>query len=78
LILDDVLLTVCGARADTLLVDAPASIIANEDVEVYVIEGYYLDMLLSLKPGLSSRFHQYLADLLAKRLASSSPLRGCL
>lgn len=46
-----------------------ASIVANEDnTEVYIIEGYFLNVLFERNPGLSGRFYHYLAKLLAKRI----------
>jgi CRP-like cAMP-binding protein len=48
---------------------ASASVIADEpDTAVYVIEGYFLNILFEENPGLSGRFYHYLAHMLSKRL----------
>jgi hypothetical protein len=49
---------------------ATASVVADEnEATVYIIEGYYLDILFQRNPRLSGRFYHYLAQLLAKRVA---------
>jgi hypothetical protein len=58
---------------------APASIVADSEViDVYVIEGYYLEALMTMKPGLAGRFYQHLCNVLASRLVAQNPLRACL
>jgi CRP-like cAMP-binding protein len=48
---------------------ASASVIADEpDTAVYIIEGYFLNILFEENPGLSGRFYHYLAHMLSKRL----------
>eukprot|EP01103_Thecamoeba_quadrilineata_P010526 TRINITY_DN229_c0_g1_i1.p1 TRINITY_DN229_c0_g1~~TRINITY_DN229_c0_g1_i1.p1 ORF type:complete len:795 (+),score=201.82 TRINITY_DN229_c0_g1_i1:271-2385(+) len=46
-----------------------ASVVADEDgVEVYVIEGDYLNDIFNEHPGIPGRFYKYLATLIANRL----------
>eukprot|EP01104_Vermistella_antarctica_P016881 TRINITY_DN5862_c0_g2_i1.p1 TRINITY_DN5862_c0_g2~~TRINITY_DN5862_c0_g2_i1.p1 ORF type:complete len:947 (+),score=249.04 TRINITY_DN5862_c0_g2_i1:250-3090(+) len=55
----------------SLLQGGPASafvIAATETVDVLVMEGFTLQLLFGLKPGLSARFYKYLATVLAWRL----------
>lgn len=47
---------------------ASASVIANEHVELFMIEGYSLNVLFDLKPGLAGRFYKYLSTIIEKRL----------
>jgi CRP-like cAMP-binding protein len=51
---------------------ASASIVAEEDVEVDVIEGPDIYSLIASVPGLSSRFYQSLAILLSERLRQTT------
>jgi len=46
-----------------------ASVVADEDgVEVYVIEGDYLNDIFNEHPGIPGRFYKYLATLISNRL----------
>jgi len=49
---------------------ATASVVADSDkVEIYVIEGYFINVLFVRQPGLAGRFYHHLSSLLALRLA---------
>jgi len=47
---------------------ATASVVANEDTLVNVIEGYYLNILFQYNSGLSGRFYHFLGSVIVKRL----------
>eukprot|EP00736_Rhodelphis_marinus_P007313 Rmarinus@m.12120 len=48
---------------------ASASVVADEDgVEVYIIDRFFIESLLSVEPGLPARFYRHLAKELARRL----------
>jgi len=47
---------------------ATASVVANEDTVVNVIEGYYLNILFEYNSGLSGRFYHFLGSVIVKRL----------
>jgi len=47
---------------------ATASVVANEDTVVNVIEGYYLNILFEYYSGLSGRFYHFLGSAIAKRI----------
>lgn len=51
---------------------ASASVIADGDVELYIIEGYFINVLFSTQPGFAGRFYHYLCSILASRLAPKS------
>jgi CRP-like cAMP-binding protein len=56
---------------------ATASVIANdESVEVYVIEGYFINILFVKYPELAGRFFAYLAGVIAGRLSEREASRG--
>lgn len=55
-------------------IPSTSSVIAQEDVEVCLIDQSQLASLLSLKPGLSDRFYQSLAHNLSRRLHQTSSL----
>ena len=56
---------------------ATASVIANEDVvEVYVIEGYFINILFVKYPELAGRFFAYIAGVIAGRLNEREATRG--
>jgi CRP-like cAMP-binding protein len=48
---------------------ATASVIADSDVQVYIIEGYFINILFVDHPELAGRFYSYLATVLAQRLS---------
>ena len=54
----------CGVRA----ANANASVVADEDSEVVVIQSAFLKTLMASHPGLISRFFAFLASYLADRL----------
>jgi CRP-like cAMP-binding protein len=48
---------------------ASASVIADEnDTQVFVIEGYFLNVLFEKYPSMGGRFYHFLAQMLSKRL----------
>lgn len=48
--------------------NATASVVADEDiVEVYVFEGYFINILYAKDPALAGRFFYYLSTLLSSR-----------
>lgn len=49
--------------------NATASIIASGDVQIYIIEGYFINILFVDYPDLAGRFYSYLATVLAQRLS---------
>jgi signal-transduction protein with cAMP-binding, CBS, and nucleotidyltransferase domain len=50
---------------------ATASVIADSDtVEVYILEGYFMNIVFSMKPELAGRFYKYLATMLQRRIRS--------
>lgn len=50
---------------------ASASVIAeSENVEVYILEGYFINILFGRKPELAGRFYKYLADSIQRSLRS--------
>ena len=55
-----------------------AQIIAETEVEVFIISKTMLDSLLKSRSGLSNRFYQSLADNLSSRLRTTSSLVSCL
>jgi len=48
---------------------ATASVIAEGDVQIYIIEGYFINILFVDHPELAGRFYSYLATVLAQRLS---------
>jgi len=49
--------------------NATASVIAQGDVQIYIIEGYFINILFVDYPDLAGRFYSYLATVLAQRLS---------
>lgn len=49
--------------------EATASIIAEGTCSVYIIEGYFINILFVDYPELAGRFYSYLATILAQRLS---------
>eukprot|EP01128_Nolandella_sp_AFSM9_P006703 TRINITY_DN350_c0_g3_i1.p1 TRINITY_DN350_c0_g3~~TRINITY_DN350_c0_g3_i1.p1 ORF type:complete len:1270 (+),score=401.91 TRINITY_DN350_c0_g3_i1:33-3842(+) len=49
--------------------EATASIIAEGPCQVYIIEGYFINILFVNHPALAGRFYSYLATILAQRLS---------
>jgi len=50
---------------------ASASVIADSaNVEVYILEGYYINILFGIQPELAGRFYKYLAYTLQRRIRS--------
>eukprot|EP01114_Cavostelium_apophysatum_P015009 TRINITY_DN4008_c0_g1_i4.p1 TRINITY_DN4008_c0_g1~~TRINITY_DN4008_c0_g1_i4.p1 ORF type:complete len:1425 (+),score=391.51 TRINITY_DN4008_c0_g1_i4:717-4991(+) len=50
---------------------ASASVIAESDqTEVYILEGYYINVLFGIQPELAGRFYKYLADTLQRTIRS--------
>lgn len=47
---------------------ATASVVADSTTEVYILEGYCLNMLFTLKPELGGKFYKYLAQSLQTTL----------
>jgi CRP-like cAMP-binding protein len=47
---------------------ASAFVVAEEEVELTVIEGYYINALFNVNPQFAGRFYKYLAFLLAHRI----------
>ncbi len=47
---------------------ASASVIAVDEVEISIIEGYFLNILFDMHPGLEVRFFEYLCHVLAQRI----------
>ena len=47
---------------------ASASVVADTDVELYIIEGSWVNILFVKYPGMAGRFYHYLASVLAHRL----------
>jgi len=48
---------------------ATASVIADSTtVDIYILEGYFLNILFTIRPELAGRFYKYLAITLQKRL----------
>jgi len=47
---------------------ASASVIADEDTTIYIIEPYFLNILFQYNPSLSGRFFYFLSKVLSKRL----------
>jgi len=50
---------------------ATATVIANDDIDIYVIEAEYLKRLFHKNDRLAARFFKYLAIVLERRLRSS-------
>jgi hypothetical protein len=48
-----------------------ASVVASEEVEMYVIEGYYIKRLLLMRPELAGRFLHYICTILQRRVNQS-------
>jgi len=58
---------------------ASASVIADgENVEVFLLEGYFLNILFGMKPELAGRFYKYLAKTLQRRVRSREEERAAL
>jgi len=47
---------------------ATATVIACEELEVNIIEAYYLHVLFQYQPQVAGRFYHYLASVLSKRI----------
>jgi hypothetical protein len=47
---------------------ASASVVADATTEVYILEGYCLNMLFLIKPELGGKFYKYLAQSLQTTL----------
>lgn len=47
---------------------ASASVVADTDVDLYIIEGSWVNILFVKYPGMAGRFYHYLASVLAHRL----------
>eukprot|EP01103_Thecamoeba_quadrilineata_P017398 TRINITY_DN6158_c0_g1_i1.p1 TRINITY_DN6158_c0_g1~~TRINITY_DN6158_c0_g1_i1.p1 ORF type:complete len:217 (+),score=58.14 TRINITY_DN6158_c0_g1_i1:29-679(+) len=47
---------------------ACASVVAETDLEVHVVDGYFLRLLFDVHPGLAGRFYFFLASIFAQRL----------
>ncbi len=52
---------------------ASASVIADEDADVYIINGSFIDNLLRAEPALAGRFYHFLACNLSRRLRKVAP-----
>eukprot|EP01125_Pyxidicula_operculata_P010372 TRINITY_DN3419_c1_g2_i3.p1 TRINITY_DN3419_c1_g2~~TRINITY_DN3419_c1_g2_i3.p1 ORF type:complete len:825 (+),score=329.87 TRINITY_DN3419_c1_g2_i3:3779-6253(+) len=50
--------------------NATASVIADVDTSIYIIEAYFLNILFQHQPELPGRFFNYLASVLAKRVTA--------
>jgi len=50
------------------------SVVADEEVSLSIIEGYFIRICCDLKPGFEGRFFNYLAAQLARRVASRERL----
>jgi len=48
---------------------ASASVIADEDTTIYIIEPYFLNILFQYNPSLCGRFYYFLSKVLCKRLS---------
>jgi CRP-like cAMP-binding protein len=53
---------------------ASASVVAVEEVEISIIEGYFLNILFDMHPGLEVRFFEYLCSVLANRIHKQTRL----
>eukprot|EP01124_Arcella_intermedia_P005670 TRINITY_DN13354_c0_g2_i1.p1 TRINITY_DN13354_c0_g2~~TRINITY_DN13354_c0_g2_i1.p1 ORF type:complete len:1073 (+),score=274.40 TRINITY_DN13354_c0_g2_i1:427-3219(+) len=49
---------------------ATASVIADENVQIHIIEGYFLNILFQHYPPLCVRFYHYIARVLARRITA--------
>jgi CRP-like cAMP-binding protein len=50
---------------------ATASVIADSDeVEIYVLEGYYINILFAMRPELAGKFYKHLASCLQRTIRS--------
>eukprot|EP01097_Dermamoeba_algensis_P002074 TRINITY_DN1830_c0_g1_i1.p1 TRINITY_DN1830_c0_g1~~TRINITY_DN1830_c0_g1_i1.p1 ORF type:complete len:103 (-),score=19.64 TRINITY_DN1830_c0_g1_i1:92-400(-) len=47
---------------------AAASVMVEEDVELSIIEGYYIKCLFEMKPGFAGRFYHHLCTILTERI----------
>lgn len=47
---------------------ASMSVVAREPLELYVIEGYFVQILFGIRPGLAARFYHFIARVLAEKL----------
>lgn len=54
---------------------ASANIVADTDVEVYVFEGQFIDIVYATRPELASRFFYYLATVLSARFDSREKVK---
>jgi hypothetical protein len=50
-----------GGATATILADSPTC-------DIYILEGYFLSILFTVRPELAGRFYKYLAVSLQKRL----------
>jgi CRP-like cAMP-binding protein len=48
--------------------NASATVIAKGEVELSVIQGYFINILFSMHAGFEIRFFEYLCDILAQRI----------
>lgn len=55
---------------------ASASVVADTDVELYIIEGSWVNILFVKYPGMAGRFYHYLASVLAHRLKKQEILES--
>jgi CRP-like cAMP-binding protein len=55
---------------------ASASVVADTDVDLYIIEGSWINILFVKYPGMAGRFYHYLASVLAHRLKKQEILES--
>jgi CRP-like cAMP-binding protein len=55
---------------------ASASVVADENVDLYIIEGSWINILFVKYPGMAGRFYHYLASVLAHRLKKQEILES--